>query len=120
MKKNFFKFLSLTIITSLFINSFVIIDGMFIGSKLGDVGLSAINLSWPITAFLQSIGVALGISAGIYISRLKGLGNIEEANKAKWNININFNNIYCFRNIILYICKAIINFIWCRRRCFKI
>jgi len=88
MKKNFFKFLSLTIITSLFINSFVIIDGMFIGSKLGDVGLSAINLSWPITAFLQSIGVALGISAGIYISRLKGLGNIEEANKAKSGILI--------------------------------
>ena len=88
MKKNFFRFLSLTIITSLFINSFVIIDGMFIGSKLGDVGLSAINLSWPITAFLQSIGVALGISAGIYISRLKGLGNIEEANKAKSGILI--------------------------------
>ncbi len=88
MKKKFFRFLSLTIITSLFINSFVIVDGMFIGSKLGDIGLSAINLSWPITAFLQSIGVALGISAGIYISRLKGLGNVDEANKAKSGILI--------------------------------
>lgn len=83
MKKKYFKFLSLTIITSLFINSFVIVDGMFIGSKLGDVGLSAINLSWPITAFMQAVGISLGISAGIYISRLKGLGEEEKANESK-------------------------------------
>ncbi len=88
MRQKFFKFLSLTIITSLFINSFVIVDGMFIGSKLGDVGLSAINLSWPITAFLQSFGIALGISAGIYISRLKGLGKDLEASNSKSGILI--------------------------------
>lgn len=88
MKKKFFKFLSLTIITSLFINSFVIIDGMFIGSKLGDVGLSAINLSWPITALFQAFGMALGISAGIYISRLKGLERYDDANNAKSGVLI--------------------------------
>ncbi len=88
MRKKYFKFLALSIITSLFINSFVIIDGMFIGTKLGDVGLSAINIAWPLTAIYQSLGLALGISAGIYISRLKGMGRLDEANKAKSGIII--------------------------------
>ena len=88
MRKKYFRFLALTIITSIFINSYVIIDGMFIGTKLGDIGLSAINIAWPITALFQSFGIALGISAGIYISRLKGLNRIDEANKAKSGILI--------------------------------
>ncbi len=83
MKKKYFKFLTLSIITSILINSFVIVDGMFIGTKLGDVGLSAINIAWPLTAIFQSLGLALGISAGIYISKLKGMGRYDEANKVK-------------------------------------
>jgi len=102
MKIKFFKFLILTIITSLFINSFVIIDGMFIGTKLGDVGLSAVNIAWPITAFLQSIGISIGISSGIYISRLKGIGKIDEANNSKSGILIIIIILSIILSLILF------------------
>lgn len=71
MNKKFIKYISLSILTSLLINSYVIVDGMFIGQMIGDIGLSAINIAWPITAILQSFGIAFGISGGIYISRNK-------------------------------------------------
>ena len=71
MNKKFVRYISVAIITSILINSYVIVDGMFIGQKIGDIGLSAINIAWPITAILQSFGIAFGISGGIYITRNK-------------------------------------------------
>lgn len=71
MNKKFIKYISVSILTSILINSYVIVDGMFIGQMIGDIGLSAINIAWPITAILQSFGIAFGISGGIYITRNK-------------------------------------------------
>ena len=83
MNKKFIKYLIPSIIASLFLSTYCLIDGIFIGQKIGDLGLSAINLAWPITSFLQSIGIGIGLSSGIYISRLNGRGEIEKANKIK-------------------------------------
>ncbi|MBQ9124953.1 MAG: MATE family efflux transporter [Acholeplasmatales bacterium] len=83
MNKSFIRYLIPSVIASLFLSTYCLIDGIFIGQKIGDLGLSAINLAWPITSFLQSIGIGLGLSAGIYISRLYGKKEEEKANKVK-------------------------------------
>lgn len=67
MNKSFIRYLIPSVIASLFLSTYCLIDGIFIGQKIGDLGLSAINIAWPITSFLQSIGIGLGLSAGIYI-----------------------------------------------------
>ena len=72
-----------SLIATVFLATYVIFDGIFIGTKLSDLGLSAINIGWPVVAILHSMGVGLGISAGIYISRKNGEGKFGEANKAK-------------------------------------
>ena len=79
----FYKNLIPTLISSLLCSCFVLIDGIFIGQKIGDLGLSAINIAWPITAFIQAVGSAIGLSCGIHISTLLGENKIEEANKLK-------------------------------------
>ena len=79
--KSFYRYLIPSVIASIFMSAYAIVDGMFIGGKLHDVGLSAINLAWPITALLQAIGTSIGISGGIYISKLNALGDEEKSNK---------------------------------------
>ena len=49
-----------------------IVDGFFIGNRLGDGGLAAINLAYPITAFMQAIGTGLGLSGAVRYTILRG------------------------------------------------
>ena len=81
--KSYKSYLIPSLIATVFLATYVIFDGIFIGIKLSDLGLSAINIGWPVVAIIHSMGVGLGISAGIYISRKNGEGKFNEANKAK-------------------------------------
>lgn len=81
--KSFYRYLIPSVAATVFMSAYAIIDGIFIGQKIGDVGLSAINIAWPITALLQCIGAALGLSGGIYISSLKGSGMEEKSRRMK-------------------------------------
>ena len=81
--KSFKQYLIPSVISSIFISAFVLIDGIFIGTKLGDVGLAAINFAWPITAFIQALGIAIGMSGGILISRLNAQNEEDKANSIK-------------------------------------
>lgn len=84
---------------------YVIVDGLFIGNKLNDLGLSAINLAWPITAFIQSVGFAFGISAGIYITRLIGNNELIKAKKMKLTVLIYLLIIGLILGVIFYFSK---------------
>ena len=84
--KTFRQYLIPSIIAQVFMSCYAIIDGIFIGYKMNDLGLAAINLAWPITAFIQGVGFALGISAGIYISRIRGLGEKMKIKRLKTSI----------------------------------
>ena len=33
-----------------------IVDGFFVGQKIGDAGLAAINIAYPVTMLLQAVG----------------------------------------------------------------
>ncbi|MBE6137819.1 MAG: hypothetical protein E7176_05430 [Erysipelotrichaceae bacterium] len=100
--KSFYKYLIPSVIATVFLSTYAIIDGMFIGQKIGDIGLSAINFAWPITSFLQSIGIALGLSGGIYISSLNGKDKIEEANRMKLTVIIIISIISIIMGITIY------------------
>lgn len=64
---------------SLIAGLYGIIDGIFIGRKLGPQGLAAITLAFPITSLLIGIGVLLSIGTSIIINRTMAAGNRELA-----------------------------------------
>lgn len=103
--KSYRSYLLPSLIATVFLTTYVIFDGIFIGIKLSDLGLSAINIGWPVVAILHSLGIGLGISAGIYISIKYGEGKIDEANKAKLTSIIILFVLSILLSIILFIFK---------------
>ena len=58
---------------------YAIVDGFFVGNMTGDLGLSAINVAYPVVAFLQSVGTGIGMGAAVYYSIHLAEGNEERA-----------------------------------------
>lgn len=44
---------------------YAIADGFFVGNALGDSALAAINVAYPLTAFLQAVGTGLGMGGAV-------------------------------------------------------
>ena len=84
---------------------YAIVDGIFIGFRMNDVGLAAINIAWPITAFIQCVGFSIGISSGIYISRLKGLGEEEKIKRIKASIFVFLVCVSILLGLLFYFLK---------------
>ncbi len=59
------------------------IDGFFIGRILGDDGLAAINIAWPIVAFIASLGTGIGIGGAVILNRKRGEGDAQIAEQIK-------------------------------------
>ena len=43
-------------------------DGFFIGNSIGALGLSAVNIAYPIVAVIQAVGTGIGMGGAIYYS----------------------------------------------------
>ena len=56
-----------------------IVDGYFVGNSLGDMGLSAINIAYPIVAVIQSIGTGIGMGGAIHYSISKAEGKEKQS-----------------------------------------
>ena len=72
MEKNhkalFFKYVIPSIIAFALSGIYAIVDGYFVGNTIGDVGLSAINIAYPIVAVLQALGTGIGMGGAVYYS----------------------------------------------------
>lgn len=53
----------------------VSIDGFFIGQSSGDLGLGAINLSWPILMVVVALSICVGMGGSINLSIFRGMGD---------------------------------------------
>lgn len=77
--KVFFKYVIPSVLALALSGVYAIVDGFFLGNSVGDIGLSAINVAYPITALIQAIGTGIGIGGAVYYSIKKAEDNIEEA-----------------------------------------
>lgn len=66
--KTFFKYVFPSILSFALSGVYAIVDGFFVGNRLGDIGLSAVNIAYPIVAFIQAVGTGLGMGGAIYYS----------------------------------------------------
>lgn len=78
MNREFFKFVIPSMIAFSFSGIYSIVDGWFVGNYLNETGLAAINVAYPITAFILATGTALGMGGSIFISISRGKDQLEE------------------------------------------
>lgn len=78
-KSQFFKFVIPSIIAFALSGVYAIVDGYFVGNTIGDGGLSAINIAYPIVAILQALGTGIGMGGAVHYSISKAEENEKEA-----------------------------------------
>ena len=68
MKKTFLRYVIPSMIAFVFSGLYAMVDAFFVGRNVGDKGLAAINIAYPMVAFVQSVGTGIGIGGAVYIS----------------------------------------------------
>ncbi len=66
--KAFFKYAVPSVLSFALSGVYTIVDGFFIGNSIGDWGLSAVNIAYPIVAAIQALGTGVGMGGAIYYS----------------------------------------------------
>lgn len=61
---------------------YAIVDGFFVGNRIGDLGLSAINFAYPVTALLEAVGAGLGMGGAVHYALAAGRGDMARARGA--------------------------------------
>jgi putative MATE family efflux protein len=72
-------------LTMLLQGLYIIVDGFFVGQAIGDRGLAAINIAWPITAIILALGTGIGMGGAVNMSLEQGKGNKKDSNIARGN-----------------------------------
>lgn len=83
--KEFFRYICPSMLSMLLVGFYGIVDGFFIGQSLGDNGLAAVNLAWPLLVAITAIGTGIGTGGSIVMSLRSGAGEKEKAKKAEGN-----------------------------------
>ena len=64
-RRDFFRSVAPSMLAFALSGVYAIVDGFFVGNALGDNALAAVNLAFPLTAFLQAAGTGLGMAGAI-------------------------------------------------------
>lgn len=91
-----------SVISMLIVGTYTNIDGLFIGNIVGDDGLAAINLAWPIVAFITSVGMGIGIGGCVMLNNYSGRGEPEKKEEVKKAILYLLAAAGLFTGIIMY------------------
>lgn len=81
--KNFWMFALPSMLGQLLNSLFIIVDGFFIGQNLGDTGLAAINVAWPVVALIQATSMAIGTGGAVQLAIDVGRDDLSAAGKAR-------------------------------------
>lgn len=80
MRNNFLKYVLPSMLAFAFSGLYSVVDGLFIGRSVGDLGLAAVNFAYPITVLIQGIGTGIGIGGAVGISIARGKMDKENEN----------------------------------------
>lgn len=59
--QTFLRFVIPSILSFALSGVYSIVDGFFVGNAIGDAGLSAVNIAYPLVALLQAVGTGIGV-----------------------------------------------------------
>lgn len=63
-----------TVFALLMSGLYAVMDGLFVGRAVGDAGLAAINIAWPIAAVITAVGIGIGSGGSVLYSNCNGKG----------------------------------------------
>ena len=78
LNKKFFSYVTPSVLAFALSGVYTIVDGFFIGQSLGDAGLTAITLAYPVSALVGAIGTGLGLSGAIRFTILNAQGKTKK------------------------------------------
>ncbi len=81
--RTFFRAVLPSMLSQLLNGFFIIVDGFFIGGAMGDEGLAAINVAWPVVAVLMSTGLGIGTGGAVLAAAARGREDINAAARAR-------------------------------------
>lgn len=61
---------------------YAVVDGLFVGHAIGDAGLAAINLAYPLLALILSAGTGIGLGGAVISSIRLGEANVNGSRQA--------------------------------------
>ena len=79
--KNVLKFSVPTIVMTVFMSFYTMVDGLFVSNLIGTDALSAVNLSAPIISLVTAIFTMLATGGSAVIMRKVGQGEVRQANE---------------------------------------
>ncbi|MDR1764749.1 MAG: multidrug transporter MatE [Lachnospiraceae bacterium] len=85
IEKQFGKYVWASMITMVIQGIYSIVDGLFLSNLIGDKGLSAIGVAWPIMSFVVALGTGIGCGGAVIMSMRQGAGDWDASNKARAN-----------------------------------
>lgn len=85
LERQFFRYVIPSMASQLLLGFFVVVDGFFIGRNMGDAGLAAINVAWPLVQVLLAVGLALGLGGSVCAATALGAGDEPAARRAVGN-----------------------------------
>lgn len=77
----FIKCSAPNILSMMFSSLYVIVDGIFIGKYIGNVGLAAVNLSWPFLMITFALADMIAVGSSVKISLNLGRGDEKFSSK---------------------------------------
>ena len=75
MLKKFLRFVLPSMVAFAFTGLYSIVDGFFVGNNVGDDGLAAINVAYPLVAFINAVGTGIGMGGSVMLSIARGSGD---------------------------------------------
>lgn len=79
--KTIFKYSFPNVVSMWIFTFYTMVDGIFISRFVGDLGLAAVNLSFPLINLIFSISIMIGIGSSTLIAIKFGENKYEEGNK---------------------------------------
>ncbi|TFD94436.1 MATE family efflux transporter [Jeotgalibacillus sp. R-1-5s-1] len=77
--KVFYQYFFPSLLGMMLMSVNILIDGIFVGNGVGEIGLAGVNLAMPVFSLIFSISLWIGIGGGTVYSINMGEGNVEKA-----------------------------------------
>ncbi len=85
LNKQFMKYVVPSMLSMLLGGFYYMIDGLFVGNKIGAEALASINIVYPVQAVLNSLATGIGIGSSVLMSMELGRNNRPNATRVVFN-----------------------------------
>ena len=100
----FFQYVIPSVLSFALSGVYAIVDGFFVGNSMGDIGVSAINIAYPLVAVIQSLGTGIGMGGAIYYSNQQSRkkGGTSKSVYCGSCVAVNCHKCFCNNHIFLF------------------